>query len=100
MKEKVTQAQIDAWKAKYPQGIFKLSFEDGKELYLRKPDRKTMSYAMTKLQTDPLGYSETILKNCSIGGDKEIVNEDSYFFSASTQLEQMMEMKVAALKKL
>lgn len=44
---KVAQEQIDNWKKKHGE-IFKLEFEDGKEAYLKKPDRKIMSYAMTK----------------------------------------------------
>lgn len=80
--------------------IFKLEFEDGKEAYLKKPDRKIMSYAMTKMQSNPLGYAEVILNQCFLGGDEEVKTNDDYFFGAAAQLEQMIEAKNAALKKL
>ena len=96
---KVTQEQIDQWKKKHGE-IFKLDFEDGKEAFLKKPDRKIMSYAMTKMQSNPLGYAEVILNQCFLGGDEEVKTNDDYFFGAAAQLEQMIEAKNAALKKL
>lgn len=96
---KITQEQIQAWKAKYGE-VFKISFEDGKEVYLKKPDRKIMSYAMTKSQTNPLGFAEVVLNQCFLGGDQEVKTNDDYFLGAAAQLEQILEVKNAALKKL
>jgi len=79
---------------------FLLDFEDGKEAFLKKPDRKIMSYAMTKMQSNPLGYAEVILNQCFLGGDEEVKTNDDYFFGAAAQLEQMIEAKNASLKKL
>jgi hypothetical protein len=59
-----------------------------------------MSYAMTKMQSNPLGYAEVILNQCFLGGDEEVKTNDDYFFGAAAQLEQMIEAKNAALKKL
>jgi hypothetical protein len=98
-KEIVTQEQIDAWKKKHGE-IFVISFEDGKEAYLKKPDRKVLSFAMTKMQTNPLGFAETILGQCFLGGDKEVQTDDNYFLGAASQLEGLMEVKAAELKKL
>ncbi len=98
-KEKVTQEQIDAWKKKHGE-IFVLSFEDGKEAYLKKPDRKVLSFAMTKMQTNPLAFAEVILNQCFIYGDEEVKSSDSYFFGAAAQLEGLIETKQAELKKL
>lgn len=95
----ITQEQIQEWKERYGE-IFRIDFEDGKKAYLKKPDRKTLSFAMTKMQTNPLGFAETIINNCFIGGDEEIKTDDSYFFGASAQLEGIMEVKTAELKKL
>lgn len=96
---KVDQKQIDAWKAQHSE-IFKLEFEDGKEAYLKKPSRKILKAAMSKMQTDPLSFVERILTDCWLGGDDEVKTEDLYFFGAAEQLEGLMETKKAELKKL
>lgn len=98
-KEKVTQEQVDSWKKQHGE-IFLIAFEDGKEAYLKKPDRKVLSFAMTKMQTNPLGFAETILNQCFIGGDDEVKTNDNYFLGAASQLEGLMEVKTAELKKL
>lgn len=95
----VTQDTIDTWKKKHGE-IFLISFEDGKEVYLKKPDRKVLSLAMSKMQSNPLGFAETILNQCFIGGDEEIKTNDNYFFGAAAQLEGLIETKQAELKKL
>lgn len=97
--QEVTTQEIQNWKKQYGD-IFLISFEDGKKVYLKKPDRKTLSYAMTRMQNNPLGFAETILNNCFIGGDQEVKTEDSYFLGAASQLEAMVETKQAELKKL
>ncbi len=95
----VTQEQIDAWKKQHGE-IFLISFDDGKEVYLKKPERKVLSLAMSRMQTNPLGFAETILTQCFIGGDDEVKTNDSYFFGAAAQLEGLIETKQAELKKL
>ena len=95
----ITQEQIEAWKKKHGE-IFVIAFEDGKEVYLKKPDRKVLSFAMTKMQTNPLAFAETILNQCFIGGDEDVKTDDNYFLGAAAQLEGMMEVKQAELKKL
>lgn len=95
----ITQKQIDQWKKKHGE-VYCISFDDGKKTYIKKPDRKTISFAMTKMQTNPLAYAEVILNRCFIGGDESFQTNDDYFFGASAQLEQIMEVKSAELKKL
>lgn len=97
-KATVTAEQIQEWKNKHGE-VFMIAFED-KEGYLRKPNRKELSYAMTKVQSNPLGFAEVILQNCWLGGDEEIRTDDAYFLGASSQLDVLMEVKVAELKKL
>lgn len=97
--EKVTKKQVQQWKEQYGE-IFKITFEDGKEVYLKKPDRKVLSYAMTKMQGNPLGFAEVILSQCHLGGDADVKGNDDYFLGASVQLEGLMEVKTAELKKL
>ncbi|MDO5654752.1 MAG: hypothetical protein Q4G27_01270 [Flavobacteriaceae bacterium] len=98
MNEKITDKQIQDWKKKHGE-IFKIEFEDGKSIYLKKPTRQVLKLAMTMLQTDPLRMVETIIKNCQLGGDN-IEGNDSYLFGASTQIDKIIEIKQAELKKL
>lgn len=93
------QELINELKAKHGQ-IYLISFEDGKRAYLKKPDRNILSMAMTKMQTNPLGFAETVLNQCFVGGDDEVKTNDDYFLGAATQLEALMEVKNAELKKL
>ncbi|MCP4121085.1 MAG: hypothetical protein GY751_04975 [Bacteroidetes bacterium] len=61
--------------------------DQGKVGYLRKPDRATIKYAMTKTvradQTiDTISSGEVVLKKCWLGGDDEINTDDRYYFRA------------------
>ena len=64
----ITKEQIQEWKNQY-KDIFVISVED-KKVYLRTPDRKTLSYASTLATKDPLKFNEVILDNCWLGGDE------------------------------
>lgn len=96
--EKITKEQIAEWKKKYG-SVFQLSVED-KTAYLRKPDRKTLSYASTAGQSDPLKFNEVLLKGCWLGGDEEIRTDDDLFLAASGKLGELIQVKEAELKKL
>lgn len=98
MANEITKEQIAEWKRKHG-NVFKISVE-GKEGYLKKPDRKTMAFALTKVNSDPLGYMESLLKNSWLGGDEEILTDDELFYAACAQMEQLIEMKQAELVKL
>lgn len=94
----VTAKQIADWKAKHGD-IFKISV-DGKEAYLKKPDRKTLSYATSIASNEPLKFNELLLSNCWLGGDEEIKTDDTLFLSASAKLAEIIEIKNAELVKL
>lgn len=93
-----TKEQIQEWKRKHGD-VYRIVVED-KACYLRKPDRKVLSYAAAAGKTDPMKVNETILKNCWLDGDMEIQNNDAYFLGASSKLDQMVEVKEAELEKL
>ena len=93
-----TQKQIDAWKAKHGD-VFQITVED-KHAYLCKPDRKILAFAMTKVQTDPLGFAEILVNNCWLGGDEEMKTNDAYFLAVTSQLDKLVEVKTSELKKL
>ncbi len=94
----IDQAQIDEWKAKHGD-VFKIEV-DGHEAYLKKPDRKTLSYATTIATKDPLKFNEILLNGCWLGGDELIKTDDSLFISAGQVIGQLMEVKEAILLKL
>lgn len=93
-----TSDQIDAWKKQYGE-IFSLTV-DGHVCYLKKPDRKTLSFASMAGTKDPLKFNETLLNNCFIGGSEEIKKDDNLFLSASSKLADLIEIKEAELEKL
>lgn len=94
----VTKEQIQEWKKQY-KDIFVISVED-KKVYLRTPDRKTLSYASTLATKDPLRFNEVILENCWLGGDEEIKTDDSLFLAVSSKLPDLIQIKEATLEKL
>lgn len=94
----ITQKQINEWKAKYGE-VFKLKIE-GKECYLKTPDRKTLGYASSIASKDPLKFNEILLNNCWLEGDEEIKTKDSLFLAASSKIAEIIEVKEAELEKL
>lgn len=98
MSQEITQKQIDAWKVEHGE-IFLLSIED-KKAYLKKPNRKTLSYAAMAGQKDNMAFNEIILKDCWLAGDEEIKTDDGLFLSASAKLPALIQIKEAELVKL
>ena len=94
----VTKEQIQEWKKQY-KDVFVISVED-KKVYLRTPDRKTLSYASTLATKDPLRFNEVILENCWLGGDEEIKTNDELFLAVSSKLPDLIQIKEATLEKL
>jgi hypothetical protein len=98
--KQATPEQIEAWKKDHID-VYKIEVkEDDKVCYLRKPTRKELSYASSVGTTDPMKFNELILKGCWLGGDEEILTNDSLFLAVSTQLDKVLEFKKAELEKL
>jgi hypothetical protein len=95
-KNTATPEQIAEWKATHGE-FFGIVIED-KVCYLKKPDRKALSFA-SQVGSDPMKFNEVILKNCWLGGDEEILTNDSLFLAASSKLDQVIEFKKAELVK-
>lgn len=99
-KNLITPEQIAEWKATHGD-VYKITIaEDNKACYLRKPNRKELSYASSVGTQDPMKFNELILKNCWLGGDEDIMTNDSLFLAVSTQLDKVLEFKKAELEKL
>ena len=95
--KKLSKEQIEALKKKHGE-IFEVEVDD-KVCYLKRPTRKALSLAAAQGQRDPLKYNEVVLANCWVDGDEEIKTEDAYFLGVSGVLDQLIEVKMAALKK-
>jgi len=92
-----TEAQISDWKKKYGD-VFMIKVGDS-VCYLKKPDRKTMSYVAT-LGNNPIRANEALLQNCWLGGDEDIKTDDEKFFGVSSKLNEIIEIKEAEITKL
>jgi len=90
--------QIEGWKKQY--GEISAIIVDCKIAFLKKPDRRTLGYASTAGQKDPMKFNEIILDNCFLGGDEEIKKDDSLFLAASAKIVELIEIKEAELVKL
>lgn len=97
LKGKATDEQVSDWKKKHGD-IFKVEV-DGSVCYLKKPDRKTMSYVAT-LGSNPVRANEALLENCWLGGDDSIKTNDEKFFGVSAKLAEIVQIKDAEITKL
>lgn len=98
MTPEITQEQIDEWKKQYGD-VFKITVED-KQCFLKKPGRKTLSFASSAASKDPIKFNEILLNGCWLGGDEDIKTNDTYFLGASAKLSELIEVKEAELVKL
>lgn len=94
----LTPDQIEEFKKEYGD-IYLIQVED-KKCYLHKPSRQILDAANASSGKRSSAFNETLLKNCWIAGDKDIVNDDDYFLGASSQLGDIITFKQAELKKL
>lgn len=97
-----TADQLKDWKKKYGDDkIFEIVVDDKKAI-LHKPTRKDLSFAMagSSQAKDSIKLAEILLNQCWIDGDKEIKENDDYFFGAVPKLEVLSETKEAEIKKL
>jgi hypothetical protein len=97
LKGKATAEQISEWKKKHGD-IFKVEVGDS-VCYLKKPDRKTMSYVAT-LGNNPIRANEALLENCWLGGDESIKTDDEKFYGVSAKLNEIVAIKDATVVKL
>ena len=97
LKGQATADEIAAWKKKH--GEVFLVEVDGSACYLKKPDRKTMSYVAT-LGNNPVRANEALLDNCWLAGDETIKTDDEKFFGVAAKLADLLQIKEAEITKL
>ena len=94
----VSKAQIEEWKRKFGKV---LCYEvEGEKIYFKQPDRKVLASASVVAKNDPMEYSEYILMNCFIGGNKELLYDDSVFLGLMQVIDKFISVKVGELKNL
>lgn len=93
---KYTKEQLAAWKKKHGE-LFEITVGD-KSCVLRKPNRKDLSYV--SVASDNVKMCEVLMKQLWVDGDPEMQEDDNYFLAAMSQMEEVLKVKEAKIKKL
>lgn len=98
--KEITAQQIEQWKQQH-KDIYQISVDD-KTCYVRKPKRQELSYAMVGSNggKDIVKMQEILVKSCWLGGDEEMMTDDSMFFALAEKVSELIPKKEAELKKL
>lgn len=67
--------------------------------WFKKPTLKQFSMFTTIAQKDKIQALQTLMKNIFIEGNEEIINDDDYFLSAMTQIEEIVNVSASRIKK-
>ena len=97
-KTELTQKEIDAFKTQYG-GVYLIEVDD-KKCYLHSPTRQILDAAAVAGKKAESKFNEVIIRGCWLAGNKELLEDDAYFLSVSTQLSEIIEIKEAVIKKL
>lgn len=112
----VTPQLIEEWKAKYgvvytievalePErfeaNTIAADLDDLPKLvgYLKKPDRKCMNFAMVTMPKNIISAGKAVIKDCWLGGDEQLLTDDTYFSTAAFQAIELVEIYQSRLKK-
>lgn len=93
-----TQEKIDAAKKAHGD-VFLIEFEGGHSALLKKPTRQQLGYAMSAAN-DPIKKTEILITSCWIEGDDIIKSDPGLLVGAAPQLDAIIEVKSAEIKKL
>lgn len=95
---KFTQDQIDTYKKQH--GDIFMCEAGELSCILKKPTRQQVGMAMTLSKQDPLKLTEVIIVNCWVAGDEEIKTDVGALMGITGQIDQILEVKNAEIKKL
>ncbi len=78
-----------------------LDFNDGVIGYVKKPSRAVLGQFLNRIQSDPVSAAELLVQNCLIKDEYDpiILKDDGYLLGASKQLQSLVVVKDAELKK-
>lgn len=85
------EAQIKAWKNEYKLGIFGLVI-GGSVAYFAYPNRHEINAAISDADTDnPMAAYEALAESQFIGGDKELIEGDRYYWAIHSKIKSELE---------
>lgn len=93
---KIDKTKVEEWKKQHSE-IYQIT-TGGKSCIVRKPVRKDISYV--SVVKDPIKMQEALLNQLWLDGDEEIKTDDDLFLAACSQLEDLLRVKEAEIKKL
>lgn len=97
--EKVTQEQIDQWKAQHG-SVWKIPLETGETCYVRSPKTKEIEACQPLLtQGKFITYNISLFKTCFLGGD-DVTGDEVKLRAASSMMMQTVETVTATVEKL
>jgi hypothetical protein len=69
--------------------------------YLKKPSRAVLGATLNRMQSDPLGAIETLLRNCLLpqASDDRILEDDDMFIAAAQSADALISIRHSELKK-
>ena len=70
-----------------------------KVAYFKQANRQTVGYAMTLMSSSMDAAYESILNNCYLEGDREIIDEDKYFLIAMPEANKLIASGTAEVLK-
>lgn len=114
--DEVSQEQIDAWTKQYGEVIVIEVSEVETEFdpymveadlesralvkgYLSRPDNKVLNFALQKMPMF-LDAGKVIMKNCWLGGDRRLIENDEFLNGAAMQAAQLVKIRQGRLKKI
>lgn len=95
---KFSQEQIKSFKQKHGD-VFEVT-AGNMSCLLKKPTREHLAQAMAMSKNDPLKTTEIILANTWLAGDEDIKTDLGALVGISGQIDQILEIKSAEIKKL
>jgi hypothetical protein len=96
--------ELDGIASKYgAKAVFKIIAHNTKQetatAYFKKPDRNMMGVYSNMNKRNPINAKETILRTCYLEGDDRILSDDDFFYSACTEVDDIISIQSAELKK-
>ncbi len=88
----VTQGNIKEWKEKFKK-VLEVRVVDGEDMhigYFKRPDFPVFSAMTKQAKTDELLASQTMTKNCWLGGSEQMLKDSVIYLQVQKQLGDMM----------
>ena len=69
-------------------------------MYIAKPNRKILGFALSKAKTDLLGAAEVIIENCCLHDSAGLKDDNGFKLGVVGQLDAIFETQTIELKKI